>query len=401
MTISTWLLDAVAGVPLNLGKSTRQAMASAVFGATAGRPLGARSGVRYGTSITTVTATSTTWTVGSHAGVLDVKISNDAGCYWYAVNSTGGLPTGAMRTAHATYARTDIICAHLDDPAEVDGSSVPAVTFTYTYGPETGTVLPPATPASSMVVATILVPVSGGGAPTVSWVAPTAVAAGGIIPVRNTTERDALHLAYPGTADAPLIVWRKDAASFEYNDGTGWKAFGGAARPANAAALAAITGMVIDNRAYQVDTGITYRYNGSAWKAWESDWITYTATLAGFAVGTLGSPVAETIWQYRGGLVQLNWRFVFGTNGDVTFSGGATFTLPVSAHASETFRAHTATINRTTATHAALTRIESGLTTARITLGTSPVGNVTSTTPWGGGWAAGDFMTGSLTFRPA
>jgi len=88
--------------------------------------------------------------------------------------------------------------------------------------------------------------------------------------VRNTTERDALQTAYPGTTDAPLIAWRKDAAKLELNSGSGWKPLGGGAYNyvwANAAARAAETGMIAGEKGYQTDTGIEYLRTASAWVA--------------------------------------------------------------------------------------------------------------------------------------
>jgi len=320
MTLHVYPIRALS----NTARATRGAMSLPLFGATAARPLGARSGVRYGTPVTTVSLVAFAGTVKPHAGVMDVQTSAEAGGYWYAVTAN---ETFTVAAAHATLARVDLVTIRIDDPDE-DGTGTPGAFVVYKANPSAGTGLPPAaTTTREMAIAYINVPASGGGSPTVSWVAPTAVAAGGIVPVRTTTERDAMQTAYPGTTDAPLIVWRKDAASFEYNDGTGWKAFGGAARPANAAALAAITGMVTGDKAYQVDTGVTYRYNGAAWKGWESDWLTYTATLTGFVIGTGGSALSDTKYRFEQGRVRVRFNFVFGTTG-ATFPTTPKFTYP-------------------------------------------------------------------------
>lgn len=123
-----------------------------------------------------------------------------------------------------------------------------------------------------MSLATIAVPASGGGNPTVSWIAPYAVGGGGIIPVRTTTERDALHSAYPGTTDAPLVIWLKSAGAFYYNDGTGWEALGADLTaledmiPRAVADHTAVTHM--DGRiVLNTTTDVWYASNNSAWVA--------------------------------------------------------------------------------------------------------------------------------------
>ena len=118
MTIVVYPVDAISTVPTYTGRLGRQTMSPLLAGATAARPLGATSGVRPGTSPTTVTATSTTWTMGVHAGIVDLESSGLVGPYAYAVNVA---ETGAVTAADATRPRVDIVWVRLDDPAESDG----------------------------------------------------------------------------------------------------------------------------------------------------------------------------------------------------------------------------------------------------------------------------------------
>lgn len=185
-----WPVDIVAGAPVFTGRQGRQlAVAPFVAGATAARPLGARSGVRPGTPATTVTATSTTWTVADHAGLIDAELAAEAGPYTYSFDA---VQTGSMTAADPSNPRIDLISVQISDPAESDGSSTPSAAVVYTTGVASGTPAVPATPARSMALAQINVPVSGGGNPSTTWVAPTLTAAGGIIPVSSTTELNAL-----------------------------------------------------------------------------------------------------------------------------------------------------------------------------------------------------------------
>jgi hypothetical protein len=214
MAIIVYPVDAIATVPTYTGRMAREAHSVFMAGATASDPFGVRSGVRPGTSPTTVTATSTAWTIGAHAGALDMETAVEASGYEYSVNATGGLPTGTVNTADATRPRVDIVWVRLDDPAESDGSAVPAVVAGYTAGAPLASPVAPATPARCMVLATIQVPLSGGGSPTVIWVAPYTVAGGGVLPVPAGVR----------PANPYLGQYVDDAAAglLRYN-GTAWK----------------------------------------------------------------------------------------------------------------------------------------------------------------------------------
>jgi len=210
MTVIVWPVDAVAGAPSNTGRMLREAQSVFMAGATTARPLGARSGVRPGTSATTVTATSTTWTLNACAGILDMETAAEAGPYAFAINTA---QTGAVTAADATRPRIDLVWVRLDDPAESDGSAVPAVVAGYTAGAPLAIPVAPATPARCMVLSTIQVPMSGGGSPTVLWVAPYTVAAGGVLPVPAGV--------YPATPYVGQYVDDATLGLMRYN-GTGW-----------------------------------------------------------------------------------------------------------------------------------------------------------------------------------
>jgi len=173
----------------------RQAQSVTLAGATAARPLGARSGVRPGTSTSTVTATATAWSCGPFAGVIDAEAAAEAGPYEFAFDATA---TGTITAADGTNPRTDIIYVQVSDPSEGDGSTVPSVVRGYLAGTAAATPVAPAAPARSFVVAQINVPKAGGGNPTVTWVAPYAVAAGGVIPVNTLANLKTITTAHAG-----------------------------------------------------------------------------------------------------------------------------------------------------------------------------------------------------------
>lgn len=218
MTNRVWPADAVGGAPSYSGRAYRQVHASILAGATAARPLGARSGVRIGTPTTTVTATSTTWTVKPHAGIIDAQAAAEAGAYWYAIDAN---VSGTVTAAHATLPRRDIVWVRIDDPAEADGSSVPAAVPGYTVGAAASTPAAPAAPARAMVLAEINVPAAGSGAPTVTWVAPRTAAAGGIIPAAS------LPSTVLGTPTDG--AWIDVAGALYRGDGSAWTQMAGGA----------------------------------------------------------------------------------------------------------------------------------------------------------------------------
>lgn len=190
MTISAWPLDAVNGAPTYSGRVLRQtANAPSFAGASAARPLGAMSGVRPGTSPSSVTATSTTWTCAPLAGVIDGESAAEAGPYTFASDAN---VSGSITAANASNPRTDIVYVQVSDPAESDGSAAPGVTIAYLAGAAGPNATVPSTPARSFVLARINVPKSGGGSPSVTWVAPAAVAAGGIVPAVTSFQLTAL-----------------------------------------------------------------------------------------------------------------------------------------------------------------------------------------------------------------
>lgn len=151
-------------------KQERQILGVLLGGKTSARPLGARSGI---TSIPTLAATSTVWTVGSFTAVLDVETDATMGPSLCVFD---GNSTGSVTAASGSFIRYDLLYATILDP-----STPPSVQYTAGV---TGTTLP-ATPANSIPIAQITVPISGGGSPTITLIAPVAVAAGGVMPVSS------------------------------------------------------------------------------------------------------------------------------------------------------------------------------------------------------------------------
>lgn len=211
-------VDAVAGQPSYNGRRLRQTASALLFGASVGRLLGGRSGIRPGPTAGLLTATSTTWTLAAHAGIADAELANEAGPYRYAFDTA---QTGAMTPAPSSpNSRIDIVWVRIDDPSESDGSTTPQPVAGYTAGQAASSPAVPSPPAISgdssgrryIVIGQILVPASG--APVVTITAPFTAAAGGRLPVWSQAERDALPV-YNG-----LCVHRLDTGNVEsYHNG--------------------------------------------------------------------------------------------------------------------------------------------------------------------------------------
>lgn len=152
---------------------------------------------------------------------------------------------------------------------------------------------------------------------------------------------------------------------------------------------------------------ITYRYNGSAWKAWESAWTTYVATLTGFAVGTGGSALNSTKYRYVGGDVEIDFKFIFGTSGQ-TFPTSPTFTLP-SGIALQAAPWINFILNNCNLLDSGTANIRAGMVgystaaTDKVTISYQnallTTTGISVTAPWT--WAAGDAFAGRFIFTPA
>lgn len=351
MVTTVWPIDDASN-PLS-GRELRQPQSALLAGATAARPLGARSGVRLGTPVGTVTATSTAWTVHPHVGVLDVLTPAEASAYLYAVDADVTAPNN-LTAADATNPRKDIVYATLTDPAEGTGGS-PGVTWGYTAGTASATPAVPATPARSMVLAVINVPKVGSGSPTVTPVWQYSVAAGADIPVRTSAERDAITFA---TAEYPVTVFRLDLGMKETNYGSGW--FGSSIGP----------------------------------------WISYTPTVTGIVLGAGGTIAAQ--WRREGDLIRVRVTIVWGS----TASGSQPrISLPVTSIALRHLFEIVGTGSLSIAGGAQIWRSAFALvntTTAQINYSTSgALADIVVSPAAPAGLTTGDVMAGEFTYRPA
>jgi hypothetical protein len=156
------------------------------------RPLGSRSGLSPGIGVEILTVTSTTWTLTPFTGVLDLETDTTQGPSPFVVDAN---LTGGVTAANGANDRIDLLSLTMD----IGTSTPPHVV--YTVGTPAGSPAVPATPANSIPLAQILVPKTGTGSPSVTWVAPTFTASapktGGVTPVTFTAVNSRENVSVP------------------------------------------------------------------------------------------------------------------------------------------------------------------------------------------------------------
>jgi len=204
-------INASAGAPAYSAAEMRQAMGLAVM--YDGRNMGVRKGVRPGGNQLFVSLAGSTITVQPGLCALDPALTTPQGSYWVAIPVA---ETHTLTAADPTNPRKDIVVARVYDHDE-DASGLRLARSEYLVGTPAGSPAEPALPASAIKLALIDVPASGGGAAVVTDRRTSTVATGGILPVADQTERDALGTPYDGQT-----VWRRDLHLAEVRDTT-WR----------------------------------------------------------------------------------------------------------------------------------------------------------------------------------
>lgn len=215
-------------------------------------------------------------------------------------------------------------------------------------------------------------------------------------------------IAETGQDDNDLgVVENIDGATFKYDSSAGlWRMYGIPRFADSAAISTAITVPVVTWKALAADTGIIYRYSGSAWEEWESDWITFVPTLgANITLGGGGTNTSKYRWV--GGVPQWKGQITFGTAPAI---GGSpttnTITIPpitIAAlrHAYQDFKG-TVTLYDTSATlnyRGAMVADNTSTTVARIYARSAVDANLSATVPFGAVFAVGDTIEYDIVFE--
>lgn len=219
MTITFLQPDGVS-IP---AQAARQGSA-AVYGGGAGRPLGGRSGFRVDTLPTVLSVTSTTWTLGPCAAMIDPGATTYQGMYGWATDAS---ITGSITAADATYGRVDIVYIQVNDSSAGDGSGATTANVSYLAGTPSATPAAPTLPARSFLVGTITVPKATTGSPTVVLNPARFVSAGGVLPVLSAADRGNIAAPYVGMEIQRLDLTQVSVGGVrERWNGTTWDHFG-------------------------------------------------------------------------------------------------------------------------------------------------------------------------------
>ncbi|MEU3252872.1 hypothetical protein [Streptomyces sp. NPDC006997] len=315
-----------------------------------GNGTGGRTGVRPGGTGLAVTLAGTTITVA--AGVACLQYQPGQGVYRACLASSTAL---TLTAAHATLSRIDLVYLRVWDNL-VDASGQNLADAVYLAGTPGASPSAPAPSASEIYIplATITVPPSGGGAPTVSTaVRPYTVAPGGILPSSTAP-------------DGPYV-------GQYYDDGTGLRRWNGS-------------------------TWDTYLKAPTSFTSWTPVWSTTT----GVHLPSYGNATVNCRYVKLGRLVTYTMLIVFGST--TNFGSGATtadnwqLSLPVAA-AQASYPIGTATLDAGASRGLiALAQSSSDGTTlvlypASGTVNASAVSSavVDSVSPWT--WASGSQLT--------
>ncbi|MEU9415151.1 hypothetical protein [Streptomyces sp. NPDC048272] len=219
-----------------------------------GTAMGTRPGVRPGDTGLTVSLAGSTINVSAGVALL---YRSGQGVYRAAMPSS--TSPGTVNAAHATLARIDLVYLRVWD-TDVDASGLRKVEAVYLAGTAAGSPVAP-TPAGTVIyvpLATISVPASGGGSPTVSTaVRPVTVAPGGILPDSALASGYYVGQYRDNSSTGSLERW----------DGSAWRPWSSALRGIAPAGYSTgtYTGQYRDN----TTTLVPDRWDGSAWTTTE------------------------------------------------------------------------------------------------------------------------------------
>lgn len=261
-------IDASAGAPSYTGAKLRRLHAALTQ--YNGRTLGGKLGVRPGGTALETSIAGSVITVRGGPGIADPAWTTADGPYWFALPADETFTLGA---AHASLTRQDVTVLRIGDSPNDGGSGLRLARSEYVQNPSAGTGADPAVlPTGSFKIGRIVVPPSGGGSPTVTQLFPFTVAAGGICPVRDQAERDAIS-SFDGFA-----VYRRDRDWVEIHDGTAWRVQGVAVASSASDRDTAITSPYNGQLAMTTDTGLLWQRIAGAWR--EAAYVPFTHAYA-------------------------------------------------------------------------------------------------------------------------
>lgn len=211
MSTPLWL-NADAGAPAYDAQTLRRLFSMFIAQLGTGARFGARQGV-HPADQDAVSLLGTTITVLDTKAVLYPGITASSGPYVCAIPST----SFSLAPADPTNPRKDIVILRVYDDDE-DSSGLREAVAEYIVGTPAAAPVEPTVPTGGMRVATIDVPQSGTGSASLTYNAPYTVATGGVLPIRNQSERPV-----GGGGPAGGVLWNLERNWFEVIEGGSWK----------------------------------------------------------------------------------------------------------------------------------------------------------------------------------
>lgn len=217
MTGTAFPINASSGSPSYTSQQFRQAISALVANGTT-RAVGGRSGYGPGHQPTTLTVTSSTWTIGPFSCVIDPAFTTTQGPYLVSEDANN---TGSVNAAPSSpNSRIDILYAQVND-TDIDSSGLRSVTVNYLAGTAANPGLTPSLPVRSFLLATISVPNSG--SPTIAVNNTFSGGAGSLLPVSTAaslTGGTAIATPYEG-----MFAYALDTNQSYFYSGSAWTLF--------------------------------------------------------------------------------------------------------------------------------------------------------------------------------
>lgn len=206
----------VSGNPVYAAQAFRLAMTALLY--PENNSLAGRSGVRP-MAADVVTLAGSTITVAQHSSIISPNWSGLTGSYLCALSVA---ETHSLTAAHATNPRLDIVIGRVYDHDE-NPAGLRLYRSEYIAGVAAGSPVAPSVPQGAVRLATISVPQSGGGSPSVSVDYNMAGASLGVLPVRSD---DGAQTDWPGTPYPGQMVFSLPDGEVYVRVGSGWRVVG-------------------------------------------------------------------------------------------------------------------------------------------------------------------------------
>jgi len=235
------------------------------------------------------------------------------GRYLITEDGTGGTNTVTLDPGDSSNDRVDVIYVWQKDVQVDTDERTSPVEYGVAQGTPASDPVAPEIPNGAFALWEALVPANATTADEVvfsaafDWTAPVGV------PLPVPTLADLPAASVPGRRASVLAV----PGLLVVDTGSAWRSTPTPGVLADKAAIDGIGSPITGILATASDTGITYRYDGTGWRGWDSPWVTLTVTsgttYTGWNVGSTGTATGRK--RYTRGKVIYEFVFTLGGTG--------------------------------------------------------------------------------------